>query len=89
MFYDLYTPEGEALTDVPWPDYPRPRLRRDSFFNLNGLWEFAVPPDGCSPVYDRTIRVPFCPESLLSGVHRHFAEGSRLFYRRFFSCRSQ
>ena len=85
MRYDLYTLEGERVPDTPWPDYPRPQLRRDSFFNLNGLWEFAVPPDGCSPVYDRTIRVPFCPESLLSGVHRHFAEGSRLFYRRFFS----
>ena len=31
MFYDLYTPEGEVLTGTPWPDYPRPRLRRDSF----------------------------------------------------------
>ncbi len=86
MFYDLYTPEGEALTGVPWPDYPRPRLRRDSFFNLNGLWEFTARPGSDLPErYDRTIQVPFCPESLLSGIHTHFPEGWYLFYRRRFT----
>ncbi len=28
--------------------------------------------------------MPFCPESLLSGVNRHFPEGSTLTYRRHF-----
>ena len=83
MFYDLYTPEGEALTGTPWPVYPRPQMRRDSFLNLNGTWDFTVRKTGELPdAYDRTILVPFCPESLLSGVHEHFAEGSYLFYRR-------
>ena len=36
-FCQLYTPEGEALLKkeaefVPWNTYPRPHLRRDSFF---------------------------------------------------------
>ena len=86
MFYDLYTPEGEALTGTPWPDYPRPRLRRNSFFNLNGRWEFTAREEADPPAaYDRTILVPFCPESLLSGVHTHFPEGWHLFYRRRFT----
>ena len=86
MFHDLYTPEGERLPETPWPAYPRPQLRRDSFFNLNGWWEFAVQPGDEPPArYDRRIRVPFCPESLLSGVHKTFAPGSRLFYRRRFA----
>ncbi len=86
MFYDLYTPEGEVLTGTPWPDYPRPRLRRDSFFNLNGRWEFTAREESDLPAaYDRTILVPFCPESLLSGVHTHFPEGWHLFYRRRFT----
>ena len=43
---DLYTAAGEALRDtpdtVPWQDYPRPQLMRDSYLNLNGWWDFAV-----------------------------------------------
>ena len=34
----LFTAAGEALDALPWPDHPRPRLRRASFFNLNGRW---------------------------------------------------
>ena len=82
----LLTAAGGALPALPWPDYPRPRLRRESFFNLNGRWQFAVcSGDEAPTAYDREILVPFCPESVLSGVGEHFAEGSRLFYRRAFS----
>ena len=38
---DLYTAEGEALTGQPWNVYPRPQMRRDSFFCLNGEWSFS------------------------------------------------
>ena len=82
----LFTAAGEALPALPWPDYPRPRLRRESFLNLNGRWQFAVNQSGEAPAaYDRDILVPFCPESDLSGIGEHFAEGSFLFYRRVFS----
>jgi len=80
---DLITPQGQALTGTPWQEYPRPQLRRDSYVNLNGTWDFAVSSDDELPArYDRTIRVPFCPESRLSGIGTHFPEGSNLFYRR-------
>ena len=42
MLHDLYTPEGETLTGTPWDIYPRPQLKRDSYVNLNGIWDFAV-----------------------------------------------
>lgn len=75
----LFTAAGGALPALPWPDYPRPRLRRQSFLNLNGRWQFAVrPTDGLPAGYDREILVPFCPESALSGIGEHFAEGSFL-----------
>lgn len=87
---DLYTPSGERLANqpdvIPWDVYPRPTLRRDSYCNLNGWWDFAISTDGDAfpAVYDKTIRVPYCPESLLSGVHEIPAKGSWLFYRRSF-----
>ena len=39
-FHVLYTSEGENLKGQPWNIYPRPQLRRDSFFCLNGEWDF-------------------------------------------------
>lgn len=80
-FADLWTQAGCALAGTPWPEYPRPSLRRDSFFNLNGDWDFSVG----EPCFDRSIRVPFPPESLLSGIHEVFPEDAPLFYRRRFS----
>lgn len=86
MYCDLWTKEGTELTGTPWPEYPRPTLRRDSFLNLNGEWDFTVSPVADVPtVFDRHIRVPFAPESLLSGIHEIFPEENYLFYRRTFS----
>lgn len=85
-FADLWTAEGEALTGQPWSEYPRPSLRRDSFLNLNGPWDFCESPQGSEPrAYPETITVPFPPESLLSGIHRTFAPGTALYYRKRFS----
>ena len=78
MLNDLYTTHGETLCGTPWEVYPRPQLRRESYVNLNGAWELSVE----GKTYP--IQVPFCPESLLSGVHRHFPEGATLCYRRTF-----
>ena len=86
MSTNLMTVPGENLTGTPWEIYPRPQLRRSNYVNLNGHWDFTVSLDPDLPTaFDRTIRVPFCPESILSGIGEHFAEGSYLFYRRSFS----
>ena len=87
MLQQLWTKEGEFLKnnpDVqPWDCYPRPQLKRESYVNLNGWWEFTVARENWLPKeYDLKIRVPFCPEAPLSGVHGHFPEGTNLFYRR-------
>ena len=80
---DLYTPQGEQISSAPLQSYPRPQMRRESYVNLNGWWAFTVSSQEQLPVcYDRQILVPYCPESLLSGNHTHFPEGSSLFYRR-------
>ena len=81
MLTELYTVHGENLTGTPWNCYPRPQMRRTVWQNLNGTWDFAVGKDKPES-YDRTILVPFCPESMLSGIREHFDEGTPLWYRR-------
>ena len=81
MMHDLMTVHGENLTGTPWNLYPRPQMKRGSWLNLNGKWNFSAVPQGSS---QNKILVPFCPESTLSGIREHFPEGSILTYRRTF-----
>ena len=74
----LMTTRGESLSGIPWQAYPRPQLRRNSYVNLNGTWHLTA------EEYDGSITVPFCPESQLSGVEKHFPDGSTLSYSRSF-----
>ena len=81
----LMTKEGAALVESgaqPWDRYPRPRMRRENWLNLNGWWEFCTGDKCQEGAYEPRILVPFCPESVLSGVGRHFGEGAALSYRR-------
>ena len=79
MLQSLYTKRGEALSGTPWDTYPRPRMRRESYVNLNGQWAFSAGD------FSGEITVPFCPESQLSGINRHFGEGETLTYTRKFT----
>ncbi len=86
MLQKLYTQLGENIGTTPWGEYPRPQLRRDSYVNLNGLWDFTVSASCDHPeTYDQQILVPFCLESLLSGVKENIVPGKWLFYRRTFT----
>lgn len=84
---ELFTYEGRKLYDdrerIPWDRHPRPLLKRDSFMNLCGYWGFKVRICGKEiPIAENRIRVPFPPESILSGVGRHFPEGAELVYKK-------
>lgn len=83
----LTTKWGEALDrEHPLPEYPRPQLRRESFLNLNGVWQYAVSTLNSEPEeYDGDIVVPFPLESELSGVGRVLQPGEYLWYRREFT----
>ena len=62
--------------NIPRPEYPRPQLVREPWVNLNGQWEFEIDNAmvGFAKKYyerehlDGEITVPFCPESVLSGI---------------------
>ena len=77
----LYTTWGEGLhPDNVLQDYPRPQLKRDSYFNLNGYWDYAISESKEVDIYDGKILVPFSPESVLSGVSRVVTPMDYLFY---------
>ncbi len=63
-------------------EYPRPHFVRDSYLNLNGLWDFTFSKKLMVDDFDMTINVPFSPESVLSLVNRSPRENEYLFYRR-------
>ena len=55
------------------PMHPRPQLVREGRESLDGDWEFAFDRDARwrepgEPVFERQIRVPFAPETPLSGI---------------------
>ncbi|MFA5006094.1 MAG: sugar-binding domain-containing protein [Candidatus Izemoplasmatales bacterium] len=74
----------------PLDVYPNPMLERASWINLNGIYRYAIVPEG-SPEpteYEGDILVPFCVESPLSGVGRPLEPGQTLWYRRTFDAPS-
>ena len=60
------------------PEYPRPQFERKDWINLNGTWTYVFDfgESGRDPGrelfrskgFESKINVPFCPESVLSGV---------------------
>lgn len=72
--------------NIPWREYPRPQLQRDSWLCLNGMWGFCVTESDEMPKgFQREIRVPYPVESELSCVGLRFGKNSRFWYRKFFT----
>lgn len=70
----------------PLSEYPRPQMRRDSYQNLNGLWQYAMTSSADRPTqWDGKILVPYSPEAPASGVHRTLQPGQWLHYHRTFA----
>ncbi|KAK0656190.1 family 2 glycoside hydrolase [Cercophora newfieldiana] len=58
----------------PWPQHPRPLLRRESWKSLNGIWTYQ-PASGGDDLIDppstplnQEVVIPSCIESALSGI---------------------
>ena len=90
----LTTVWGEALDPSNvLPEHPRPRMQREEYAMLNGVWEYAITPvDGEADAktlaqqaipsrWDGQIVVPFSPEAPLSGVGRTVQPSEFLWYK--------
>ncbi len=61
---------------IPRSEHPRPQFEREAWLNLNGRWSFEIDHGESglerdfqnSKGFSGEIKVPFCPESRLSGV---------------------
>lgn len=69
----LDTPWTEKVGTNPWPQHPRPRLVRDDWVTLNGIWtyqsassgdELNNPPQSLA----QEVLIPSCIESGISGI---------------------
>ncbi|UWX55941.1 hypothetical protein NYZ99_06130 [Maribacter litopenaei] len=64
-------------------EYPRPLMVRESWKNLNGLWDYAIMEKGSSvPTnFEGQVLVPFAVESSLSGVMKEVGSYKELWYK--------
>lgn len=86
MKNSLMTRWGKCLNpEQVLQEYPRPQFVRDSYLNLNGVWQYAITDNSSfPPAYQGDILVPFSPECPLSGVERVVAPKDYLHYSKKF-----
>ncbi len=73
-YYDLLTQAGESGAHKKnWQVYPRPQMKREGYMSLNGTWKLN----------GQAIRVPFVPQSVLSGYL--YETDSELIYEKEFA----
>lgn len=68
-------------------EYPRMNLQRDSYYNLNGLWQYQITERKADPDPSawKSVVVPFAIGTKLSGSDETLPVGKALWYRKQFA----
>ena len=71
----------------PLMEYPRMNLQRDSYHNLNGLWQYQITERRADPDPSawKPIHVPFALGTQLCGSEENLPVGKALWYRKQFA----
>ncbi|NLG03241.1 MAG: MFS transporter [Clostridia bacterium] len=70
---DLHMDQYEVELPTDHDQYPRPQLRRDSFYSLNGIWDIKMDASKEPPKeWNQTILVPYPPQAYLSNYDMRF-----------------
>lgn len=81
----IMSPWAEKIdSSKPLKEYPRPLMVRNSWQNLNGIWQYAITPKSSNSLpakFDGQILVPFAVESALSGVGKTVGKEQVLWYK--------
>lgn len=85
--------KAALAASIPLGEYPRPQLQRSQWLCLNGTWNYQGGQSVASasnptraidfPTTTEKIRVPYCPESVLSGIKRK--QEINMWYQRSFT----
>lgn len=75
-----YEKELEKVV-IPFSEYPRPQMKRESYLCLNGKWDFKIERKN-KEIYKGEIRVPFPPESRISEVECEIQKNDTMIYER-------
>ena len=84
----MLTKWGKIVNEkCPWQEYPRMLMQRDSYYNLNGVWEYQITERKQNPVAGqwKKIIVPFALGCELSQAEQQLPKGKALWYRKQFS----
>ena len=83
----LYTNEFQNVNlDNPLSEYPFPNFKRESYYSLNGKWQYKITKD-CKDLSNITneIIVPYPIESILSQVNKTLKKNEYIIYKKTFT----
>ena len=89
--YQMRTPQAlDFNPSAPLQEYPRPYLVRNSYINLNGVWDCEIVKQKKYPnEYTKKIVVPYPIESALSGLRTDLKKNDILVYKKVFSLKKE